>query len=96
MVAGVVASIETVKKRVWKQLATKDFDPTELDTTAQSAQAMHASIKVFLETDFISYLCLGELDLPGIRQICLDSPVGERPPTSYPGDVGPSINSPSS
>ncbi|CAI9280372.1 unnamed protein product [Lactuca saligna] len=31
---------------------------------------MHASLKAFMETDFASYLQLGELDMEGLHQLC--------------------------
>lgn len=34
---------------------------------------MHATVKAFMETDFTSYLRLGELDMEGLRQLCDDS-----------------------
>lgn len=44
-----VAGIESGKQPVWKQLATRKFDPAEQGAAAQSVHAMHATIKAFLE-----------------------------------------------
>ncbi|CAH1433692.1 unnamed protein product [Lactuca virosa] len=42
------------------------------DTMAQSVDAMHAAIRAFAETDFASYLRLGELGLADLRQLCTE------------------------
>ncbi|CAH1430125.1 unnamed protein product [Lactuca virosa] len=71
--ACVATGIEGGKQAVRKQLAVENFDPVDPSAAKQSAQVMHAAIKVFLETDFASYLRLDELDLAGLCQLCLDS-----------------------
>ncbi|CAH1428108.1 unnamed protein product [Lactuca virosa] len=43
---------------------------SDLDFAAQSVDAMHAAIRAFAETYFASYLCLGELRLADLRQLC--------------------------
>ncbi|CAH1427946.1 unnamed protein product [Lactuca virosa] len=43
-------------------------------------QVMHASVKTFMETDFSSYLHLGELDIEGLRRLCIDSEVEDNQP----------------
>ncbi|CAI9289539.1 unnamed protein product [Lactuca saligna] len=68
----------------------------EARVAAQSVQALHTAIKAFLEIDSTSYLRLGELDLAGLRQLCLDLQVEERPQTGYPRDVEPSSAPPGS
>lgn len=77
-------SIESGTQAVRRQLATKKFNPEEPSAILQLAQAMHATIKAFLETIFSLYLCLGELDLAGLPQLFLDPLVEERPPMGYP------------
>lgn len=44
----------------------------------EHTQAMHAEVKSFLETDFSSYLHLGELDIEGLCQLCSDSDIEEK------------------
>lgn len=41
------ANIESGKKAVRKQLATRNFDQAELGVAAQSTQVMDAAIKAF-------------------------------------------------
>lgn len=65
MATYVGAGIEGSEQVVQKQLISRNFNPTESSAATQSKQEMHASIKVFLETSFASYLWLGELDLVG-------------------------------
>ena len=55
-----------------EQAATGKFITEELDTTVEQTQAMHAVVKSFMETDFASYLCLGELDIGGLLWMCDD------------------------
>lgn len=54
-------------------------------------QAMHASVKSFMEKDFASLLHLGELDLEGLRQLCRDPDVEENPLEGDPLRVGSSF-----
>lgn len=54
-------------------MSVNKFNSSELSFVAQSTDVMYASLKAFIETYFASYLCLGELDLVGLRQLCCDS-----------------------
>ncbi|CAH1446249.1 unnamed protein product [Lactuca virosa] len=69
------------------------FDPGELSVVVEMTQAMHASVKAFMDTDFASYLCLGELDLGGLCQLCNDPDVEDVPPEHDPSQAGASSDS---
>lgn len=43
-------------------------------------QAMHASVRSFMETDFASLFHLGELDLEGLRPLCHDPNIEDNHP----------------
>ncbi|CAH1415542.1 unnamed protein product [Lactuca virosa] len=70
--ACVVAGVENGKQMIRAQVAYGKFVSGEPDATVENAQAMHAAIKSFMETDFSSYVRLGELDIGGLRQMCDD------------------------
>lgn len=74
-------------------MAIGNFNPEEPSAASQSARAMRAAINAFLETNFASYLHLGELDLAGLRQFCFDPSAKKRPPMVYSGKPGPSFTS---
>lgn len=84
------AGIESGKQALWKQLVIRNFNLEEPSATSQSTFVMHAAIKAFLETDFASYLRLGEFDLAGLRQLCLDPLAEEHPLMGYSRNIEPS------
>ncbi|CAH1413281.1 unnamed protein product [Lactuca virosa] len=88
--ACVVAGMESGKEAVRKQLAIGHFNPSESNDVIQSAHTMRASIKACAQTDFVSYLRLGELDLTSLRQLCCDSNSEGPVLDSGSGGVGPS------
>lgn len=53
-------------------MATRKFNPDETSLALEQTQEMDASVKAFMETDFSSYLHLGELDLESLHQLCYD------------------------
>lgn len=55
-----VAGVEGGKKVVREQVATRKFSPEEENDLLKQTQVVHASVKAFMETDFASYLHLGE------------------------------------
>ncbi|CAH1446248.1 unnamed protein product [Lactuca virosa] len=65
--------VEGGKQVIREQIVTGKFVPGEPSTLLEHTQAMHAEVKPFLETDFASYLHLGELDIKGLHQLCIDS-----------------------
>lgn len=93
-VACIAIGFESGKQVVWKQLAIGNFNLEDPTAASQSSQSMHAAIKAFLETNFASYLHLGELDLAGTCQLCLDPSEEERPLMGYSGNVVPSSTPP--
>ena len=83
VVDKVVESVE-FSLRVWWMKATCMVDVVreqvdsrksihgESSTIMEPSQPIHASVKAFIVTYITSYLCLGELDLGGLRQQCND------------------------
>lgn len=68
------------KHAIREQVAVGKFIPDKLSTLLEDTEAMHSELKSFLETDFASYLHLGELDMEGLRLLCSDHDVeGEFP-----------------
>lgn len=65
----VATGMEGGEQVVREQLVTRNFNLVEPSATSQLTQAMHASMKAFLDKDFASYLCLGELDKAGFHQL---------------------------
>lgn len=53
-----------------EQITTRKFVPGEPSTLLDHTQAMNIVAKSFLETDFASYIHLGELDMEGLYQLC--------------------------
>lgn len=53
---------------------------------------MHASVKTFMETNFVAYLHLGELDLEGLHQLYSDPDVEEDQPKGSSSNIEPSSN----
>lgn len=72
---------------VRKQVVARKFVPGELSAFLEYIQATHAELKYFLETDFASYLHLGDLDMEGHCMLCNDLNVkGQRPEGSISRD----------
>ena len=61
-----------------------------LNVTVEHAQAMHATVKSFMETDFASYLRLGDLDIAGLHQLCDDPDTEEGQPEGGSSHTGTS------
>ncbi|CAH1438631.1 unnamed protein product [Lactuca virosa] len=59
----VVAGVEGIKQVVKEQVPIGKINHGEPSSVVEQTQVMHASVKAFMETDFDSYLRLGELDL---------------------------------
>ncbi|CAI9267547.1 unnamed protein product [Lactuca saligna] len=88
--ACLIASVENGKQVIQEQVATRKLIFGEMDATAKHAQAIHAAIKSFMETNFASYLRLGELDIGGLRQMCDDPNSEEGHLEGGSSQVGPS------
>lgn len=88
----VAAGIEGAKQVVQDQVATTKFDPGEPSAVIQKTQAMHASVKSSIETEFASYLYMGELDLEGICQLCSNLDTEQSPPEGSSLNDEPSSN----
>ncbi|CAH1426963.1 unnamed protein product [Lactuca virosa] len=67
--ACLAAGVENGKQvaRTWS--AGNSLGSSDPNVVAQSIDAMHAAIRAFSETDFVSYLRLGELSLADLRQL---------------------------
>lgn len=90
MVACVTADVEGGKQAVKKQVASRKFNPQEPSIVVEITQAIHASVRSFMETYFSFLLYLGELNLEGLRHLRRDSNVKENPPEGDPFKVGSS------
>ncbi|CAH1412212.1 unnamed protein product [Lactuca virosa] len=90
----VASGVENGKQVIREQVVAEKFVFREKDATLEHAQAMHAAIKSFMETEFASYLCLGELDIGGLRQICDDPESEEGHLEGDPSHAGPSSTPP--
>ncbi|CAH1450684.1 unnamed protein product [Lactuca virosa] len=64
--------VEGGKQVLREQVAARKFTPGESSVLLQYTQVIHAEVKSFLETDFASYLHLGELNMEGLRLLCSD------------------------
>lgn len=53
---------------------------------------MHIAVKSFMETNFASYLLLGELDMEGLHQLCRDPDVKGDHPEDNSSEAGTSSN----
>ncbi|CAH1444302.1 unnamed protein product [Lactuca virosa] len=73
--ACMAAGVDNGKQEVREQVVTGKFVHGEVFATIENTQAMHATVKVFMEIDFASYLYLGELDMACLHQLCDDSDV---------------------
>lgn len=89
----VVAGVEGGKQTVIEQVTTGMFNPGELSVIVELNQAMHAYVKAFMEMDFASYLCLGELDLGSLCQLCNNPDVEDVPPEHDPSKASASSDS---
>lgn len=65
--ACMAAGIENGKQEVRKQVITGKFVPRDAVATTDHIHAMYAAVEAFMETNFVSYLHLGELDMAGLR-----------------------------
>ncbi|CAH1433750.1 unnamed protein product [Lactuca virosa] len=68
--ACIATGVESGKKVIREQVAIGKFIPGEPSALLEYTQAMHVELKSFLDTDFASYLHLGELDMDGLRLLC--------------------------
>ncbi|CAI9271369.1 unnamed protein product [Lactuca saligna] len=66
----VAAGVERGKQTVQVLSSGSGFGPSEPGVIAQPTDAMHAVVRAFAETDFASYLKLGELGLVDLCQLC--------------------------
>lgn len=66
----IAVGVEGSKQVVQEQVHIRKFNHGEPSSVVEQTQAMHASVKAFMEIDFSSYLRLGELNLEGIHQLC--------------------------
>ncbi|CAH1421206.1 unnamed protein product [Lactuca virosa] len=69
-VTYVAAGVERGKQVVLVSSSGSGSGPSEPGVVARSTDVMHTSIRSFAETDFISYLRLGELCLADLHQLC--------------------------
>lgn len=60
-------------------MVSTKFNPEEPSAVVEQTQAMHDSVKAFMEMNFASYLRLGELNLASLRHLCRDSDTEENP-----------------
>lgn len=67
-----VVGVEGGKQVIKEQIATGKFMPGELNTLLEHTHVIYAEVKSFLETDFASYLHVGELDMEGLCLLCND------------------------
>ncbi|CAH1445154.1 unnamed protein product [Lactuca virosa] len=86
------ASVEGGKQVVREKVATGKFILGEPSALVEHTQAMHASLKTFVNTDFSSYLRLSELDMEGINRLCSDSDAEDNQPEFSSYKVRPSSN----
>ncbi|CAH1449463.1 unnamed protein product [Lactuca virosa] len=77
--ACVAAIVEGGKQAVREQVASRKFNPKEASAIVEQTQAIHASVKAFMEIYFTSYIFLGDMDLTGLRQLCCDLDLEENP-----------------
>lgn len=66
----VAAGVEKGKQTTLTLSSSSGSDSSKPDVVARSTDAMHATIRDFAETDFASYLRLGELGLADHFQLC--------------------------
>ena len=86
--ACVVTGVEQGKRDAKELVTAREFNPeVEVDEVTK-IQEMEDVMASLTETDFACYLCLGSLDMVGIRDLCQDAQSdGSRPgPSSSPGD----------
>lgn len=66
------ASVENGMQEVREQVIASMFVLGEAVATTEHIQAMYHIVKEFIKTDFASYLCLGDLVMGGLQQLCDD------------------------
>ncbi|CAH1417872.1 unnamed protein product [Lactuca virosa] len=66
----VVIGVERGKQAALVFSSSSGSGRSEPGVVAQSTDPMHAAIRAFVETDFTSYLRLGELGLSDLRHLC--------------------------
>ncbi|CAH1413299.1 unnamed protein product [Lactuca virosa] len=69
----VAVGVERGKQAVLVLSSGSGSGPSESGVVARFTDAMHAAIRAFAETDFASYLRLGELGLANICQLCSEN-----------------------
>ncbi|CAH1430253.1 unnamed protein product [Lactuca virosa] len=79
---------------VCEQVVTGKFVFGEPSVVVEHTQGMHDAVKSFMETDFASYLRLGELDMEGLRQLCRDQDAKGDHPEGDSSKTRPSSNPP--
>lgn len=87
--ACMAAGVEGGKQVVRVQVATVKFTLGEPSAVVEHTQAMHASVKTFMDTNFTSYLRLGELNVEGFCRLCSDSDDDDYQPEGSSSRVGP-------
>ncbi|CAH1421590.1 unnamed protein product [Lactuca virosa] len=86
--ACVAAGIEGGKQALKEQVASRKFNLREPSIMVEMTQAMHASVRSFMETNVASLLHLVELDLEGLRQLCRNPDVKDNPTKGDPFKFG--------
>ncbi|CAH1444659.1 unnamed protein product [Lactuca virosa] len=86
--------VEDGKQVIREQVAARKFAPGDPSAFLEYTQVMHAEVKSFLETDFASYLNIGDLDMEGLRLLCSDPDVEREFPEGSTSGVGPSAPAP--
>lgn len=66
------ASVENGMQEVREQVIARMFVLGEAVATTEHIQAMYHILKEFIKPGFASYLCLGDLDMGGLQQLCDD------------------------
>ena len=90
----VAAGVEGGKHAVREQVVTRKFNPEEPSVFVEQTQAINDYVKDFMETKFVSYRRLGEMDLAGLCHLCRDSNTEGNPSKGSSLNVGPSYNPP--
>ncbi|CAH1428630.1 unnamed protein product [Lactuca virosa] len=69
-----------------------NFAPGESSAVVEHTQAMDYAVKSFMETKFASNICLGELDIEGLHQLCRDPDASGDHPEDSSSEAGTSSN----
>lgn len=83
----VAVGVEQGKRIVWEQVSAGEVDPKSEENVVARAQEMEDALVTFMETDFVGHLCLGTLDVAGLRNLYQESQNEE----SSPGDDNTSV-----